>query len=65
MGLAEFYQPAKYPDVDVLIAQFTELEKRQEELRKGIAEGNAAFERNVAAQFAELSAVFFAADGAR
>ena len=65
LGLAEFYQLAKYPDVDVLIAQFTELEKRQEELRKGIAEGNAAYERNVAAQFAELSAVFFAADGAR
>lgn len=64
MGLAEFCCSAKYPDADVLIAQFTELERRQEELRQGIAEGNAAYERNVAAQFAELSAVLFAADGA-
>ena len=60
MGLAEFCQSAKCPDVDVLIAQFTELEKRQDELRQAIAEGNAACERNVAAQFAELSAVLFA-----
>jgi polysaccharide pyruvyl transferase WcaK-like protein len=65
MGLAEFCQSAKRPDVDVLIAQFTELEKRQEELRQAIAEGNAAYERDVAAQFAELSTVLFAADGAR
>jgi polysaccharide pyruvyl transferase WcaK-like protein len=65
MGLAEFCQSAKCPDVDVLIAQFTELEKRQEELRQAIAEGNAACERDVAAQFAELSAVLFAADGGR
>ena len=65
MGLAEFSQSAKSPDVDVLIAQFTELEKRQEELRRAIADGNAACERNVAAQFAELSAVLFAADGSR
>jgi polysaccharide pyruvyl transferase WcaK-like protein len=64
MGLAEFCQLAKYPDFDVLIAQFTELEKRQEELRKGIADGNAAYERNAAAQFAELSAVLFATDDA-
>ena len=52
-------------NVDVLIAQFTELERRQEELRQKIAEGNAEYERNVAAQWAELSAVLFAADGAR
>ena len=65
MGLAEFCQSAKSPAADVLIAQFTELEKRQEELRQAIAAGNAARERDVAAQFAELSAVLFAADGSR
>lgn len=63
MGLAEFCQSAKSPDLDVLIAQFTELEKRQDELRKSIAEGNAAYEREVAVQFGELSAVLFGTDG--
>jgi polysaccharide pyruvyl transferase WcaK-like protein len=62
MGLTDFCQSAKSPDVDVLIVQFNELEKRQEELRQAIAEGNAACERDVAAQFAELSTVLFAAD---
>jgi polysaccharide pyruvyl transferase WcaK-like protein len=65
MGLTEFCQSAKAPDLDVLIAQFTELEKRQEELRQAIAEGNAAYERDVAAQFAELSTVLFGAAGGR
>jgi polysaccharide pyruvyl transferase WcaK-like protein len=65
MSLAEFCQQAKNPDIDVLIAQFTELEKRQEELRQAIAEGNAACERDVAAQFAELSTVLFGSDGGR
>jgi polysaccharide pyruvyl transferase WcaK-like protein len=65
MGLAEFCQSAKCASVDMLIAQFTELEKRQDELRQAIAEGNAANEENVAAQFAELSAVLFVADGGR
>jgi polysaccharide pyruvyl transferase WcaK-like protein len=65
MGLAEFCQSAKSPNIDVLIEQFTELEKRQEELRRTIAEGNAACEQDVANQFADLSAVLFAADDAR
>jgi polysaccharide pyruvyl transferase WcaK-like protein len=65
MGLADFCQSAKSPDLEVLIAQFNELEKRQEELRQSIAAGNAAYERDVAAQFAELSAVLFDADGSR
>jgi polysaccharide pyruvyl transferase WcaK-like protein len=65
MGLADFCQSAKFPDADVLIAQFTEMEKRDEELRQGVAAGNAAYERAVAAQFAELSAVLFNADGSR
>lgn len=62
MGLTDFCQSARCPDVDVLIAQFTDLEKRQEELRQAIAAGNAACERDVAAQFAELSAVLFDGD---
>jgi len=65
MSLAEFCQQAKNPDIDVMIAQFTELEKRQEGIRQAIAEGNAVCERDVAAQFAELSTVLFAADGGR
>lgn len=55
MGVAEFMQSAKFPDLDVLVEQFTELEKRQDELRKAIAEGNAGYEQSVAGQFAELS----------
>ena len=65
MGLAEFCQSAKAPDIDELIAQFTDLEKRQEELRQTIAQGNAAYERESAAQFTELSAVLFGSDGGR
>jgi polysaccharide pyruvyl transferase WcaK-like protein len=65
MGLAEFVQSAKAPDIDELIAQFTDLEKRQEEIRQAIAQGNAACERETAAQFAELSAVLFDRDGGR
>ena len=65
MGLTEFCQSAKSPDAALMIAQFTELEKRQEELRQAIAEGNATYEQNVAAQFAELSAVLFPAGGDR
>jgi polysaccharide pyruvyl transferase WcaK-like protein len=55
MGLGEFWQSAKFPDLDVLITQFTEMEKRQDELRKAIVEGNANYEQSVADQFAELS----------
>jgi polysaccharide pyruvyl transferase WcaK-like protein len=59
MGLGAFYQSAKFPDADLLIAQFTDLEKRNEELRQLVAAGNAANEQSVAAQFTELSAVLF------
>jgi polysaccharide pyruvyl transferase WcaK-like protein len=65
MGLAEFCQSAKSLDADLLIAQFTEVEKRHEELRQAVAAGNAAYERSAAAQFAELSAVLFGASGGR
>jgi polysaccharide pyruvyl transferase WcaK-like protein len=64
VGLAEFCQSARSADADVLISQFTEVRKREEELRAAIAVGNAAYERAAAAQFAELSAVLFA-DGSR
>jgi polysaccharide pyruvyl transferase WcaK-like protein len=63
MGLTEYSQPAKFPDADVLIAQFIELDKRRTELQKDIAAGNAEHERSVAAQFAELSAVLLGTDG--
>lgn len=65
MGLADFCQSARSADIDVLIAQFTELEKRQEALRQAIAAGNTACERAAAAQFGELSAVLLGADGGR
>jgi polysaccharide pyruvyl transferase WcaK-like protein len=65
MGLAEFRQSAKSVDADLLIAQFIELDKRQDELRQAIVAGNAGYERAAAAQFAELSALLFAADGSR
>jgi polysaccharide pyruvyl transferase WcaK-like protein len=60
MGLEEFCQSAKSVDVDELIAQFNELEKREADLREKIEVGNAEFERGVANQFAELSAKLFA-----
>ena len=65
MGLAEFRQSAKSVDADLLIAQFIELDKRQDELRQAIVAGNAGYERAAAAQFADLSALLFAADGSR
>jgi polysaccharide pyruvyl transferase WcaK-like protein len=65
MGLTEFSQSAKFPDADMLIAQFTELDRRRTELQQAIAVGNAEHERSVAAQFAELSAVLLGTDGAR
>jgi polysaccharide pyruvyl transferase WcaK-like protein len=63
MGLEDFRQSARSVDVGLLVAQFTELDKRREELRKSIADGNTAYEKSGAAQFAELSAVVFAAGG--
>jgi polysaccharide pyruvyl transferase WcaK-like protein len=65
MGLTDFCHSAKSPDIDLLIAQFTELEKRQEELRQAIAQGNAVYEQEAAAQYAELSAVLFGSRGGR
>ena len=63
MSLTEFSHSAKFPDTDVLIKQFTELNQRRTELQQSIAAGNAKHERSVAAQFAELSAFLLGIDG--
>lgn len=59
MGLAEFCQSTSSLDVDLLIEQFTELEKCSAQLRQKIAECNAANVRLLDDQFAVLSAVLF------
>lgn len=59
MGLSEFCQPASSLDVDHLIEQFKELEKRSEQLQETMRERNAANARLLDDQFAELSAVLF------
>jgi polysaccharide pyruvyl transferase WcaK-like protein len=63
MGLAGYCQSIGSLDVGRLVEQFTDLEKRAEQLRPAIAERNAANERLLARQFAELSAVLFPAVG--
>ncbi len=55
-GLAEFCHPAWEPDLDRLIAQFTELERRAPELRPAMAARSAASRVGVERQFADLSA---------
>jgi polysaccharide pyruvyl transferase WcaK-like protein len=61
MGLSGFSQPVNALDVNRLIEQFTELDARSQELRQSMKERNAANEQLIDAQFAELSAVVFAA----
>ncbi len=61
MGLSEFCQEASTLDVGRLIEQFTELESRSEQLRRTIAERNAANARLLDDQFATLSAALFPA----
>ena len=63
MGLAEFCQPTSTLDLERLIEQFKDLDKRQAELRQSIMECNMAKARLVDEQFAELSAVLFSRDG--
>ncbi|GAA5114967.1 polysaccharide pyruvyl transferase family protein [Haloechinothrix salitolerans] len=58
-GLAEFCHPAWEPDLDRLIAQFTDLERRAPELREGMAARSAASRVGVERQLAELSALLF------
>lgn len=58
-GLAAYCHSARQPDLDRLIAQFTELERRAPELRDAMTERSAVARRGVERQFAELSAVLF------
>jgi polysaccharide pyruvyl transferase WcaK-like protein len=60
MGLSEFCQSAKSIDVDRLIAQFEQVERRQTDLRERVKACNDVYERAVATQFAELSAELLA-----
>lgn len=63
MGLSDFCQPASSIDLGRLVAQFTELEKRQAQLRQTIMERNRANARLLDDQFAELSALLFPTAG--
>jgi polysaccharide pyruvyl transferase WcaK-like protein len=63
MGLSEFCQPARSLDVDRLIEQFTELQKRSAELRKAMAERNEEKVRRLGQQFALLNTLLFPAAG--
>ena len=60
-GLSEFCQFINQLDVDLLIEQFTELEKRSAQLRQEIAERNMVNARLLDDQFAMLSAALFSA----
>lgn len=57
MGLGEFCQSARDIDVDRLIEQHTELEKRHDELHAVLAERNRETARLVELQLAELSRI--------
>ena len=58
-GLSEFCQSVKSLDIDLLIEQFKELDRRSAQLRSAIAERNVANARLLDDQFATLSAVLF------
>ena len=62
MGLSDFCQSTNTIDFRQLMEQFTELDKRQAQLRRSIMEGRIAKARLVDDQFAELSAVLFCPD---
>lgn len=59
MGLGEFCQQARAVDLDRLIEQFREVERRRDELTDTIAERNRANADGIARQFADLSAALF------
>lgn len=61
MGLADFCQPARFPDFERLIEQFTALESRGEQLQRTMVERNRANARRLAHQYAVLSATLFPA----
>jgi polysaccharide pyruvyl transferase WcaK-like protein len=57
MGLGEFNQFADSINVDLLVQQFTEIEKRHAELRQLMVDRNAGNQRSLNRQFAVLSEV--------
>jgi polysaccharide pyruvyl transferase WcaK-like protein len=57
MGLGEFCQPARSVDLEHLIAQFSTLESRREQVVDTMAERNRANVRRLDQQFAALSAM--------
>ena len=59
MGLSEFCQFANTLDVDRLIEQFTELQRRSGQLTRRMAECNAGKAQLLDQQFAELSTLLF------
>ncbi|HEU5469734.1 MAG TPA: polysaccharide pyruvyl transferase family protein [Actinophytocola sp.] len=64
MGLHEFVQQARSLDLDTLIAQFTELERRSAQLQRILAERNLETRQRLERQFAALSAALFPAPAA-
>ncbi|HEX4223417.1 MAG TPA: polysaccharide pyruvyl transferase family protein, partial [Pseudonocardiaceae bacterium] len=65
MGLDGFCQEARAIDVDRLVAQFEELDRRGPELRQTLAEHNEENEQRLKHQFAALSASLFPASEVR
>lgn len=59
MGLGAYCHPAREVDADRLLAQFRELEKRAPELRRTLAERNDTVARQLARQWATLTAALF------
>jgi polysaccharide pyruvyl transferase WcaK-like protein len=60
-GLGEFCQHTNTLDVDRLIEQFTELERRSSEIRQSIAQRNQENAQLLEQQFAALSALLIPA----
>ncbi|MFF3483110.1 polysaccharide pyruvyl transferase family protein [Streptomyces sp. NPDC002701] len=61
MGLDAYCHPAREADADRLLYQFRELEKRSAEVRRTLAERNAAVTRQLDDQFSKLTAALFPA----
>jgi polysaccharide pyruvyl transferase WcaK-like protein len=59
VGMSEFCQSAKSLDIDLLIKQFTELERESAEFRQAIMERNLENARQLEQQFADVSALLF------
>ncbi|MBD0711197.1 MULTISPECIES: polysaccharide pyruvyl transferase family protein [unclassified Streptomyces] len=63
MGLGAYCHPAREVDADRLLVQFRELEEHAPELRRTLAERNAAAVRRLEHQFTALTSVLFPATG--